>query len=84
MLTRDEWAAHGPPIYWVTVDDWMDRTTLIRDIIVKWCDEYLDGWSYRDYNTFAFGSEKDRTTFLMFYKSGVWNEDSGELLPNNL
>ena len=82
MLTRDKWAAQEPPIYWVTVNDWMNHETLIRDIIIKWCNEYLDGWSYNDYKLFAFGSEKDRATFLMFYKSNFWNEDSGELLPN--
>lgn len=83
MLTKDEWAAQRPPIYWVTVEDWMDRTPLIRNVITKWIDEYLDGWCYRNYKDFAFGLEKDRTIFLMFYKSKVWDENSGELLPNN-
>lgn len=83
MLTSDEWAAIEPPIYWVDLPDWTDYDMLIRNIIDKWCDVQLNDWWYRDFHTFAFGSEKDRATFLMFYKSDVFVEGYGQLLPRD-
>ena len=81
MLTKDEWEAIEPPIYWVDLPDWANHELLIRNIIDKWCDEHVNEWWFRKYHTFAFGSERDRATFLMFFKSDVWDEGYGEVLP---
>ena len=81
LLSKEEWLAVKPPLFYVKVknNDW---SAVHRELINKWIEAHCgDGWVfYDDYQTYVFQSDGDRTMFTIWIKSDPFEGDYGQII----